>query len=82
MTCSYPTERATEGPCEQCGIVNGAFHLRYHYVPVSHAYQAPVLARCGHPESEHMTWEVWLDAEEGDGIYALDDDWHAFTETP
>ena len=50
--CGYPTQRAREGPCEyeSCGQ---AGWLGRHYKPASHRFLGPVLARCGHPESEH-----------------------------
>lgn len=52
--CTRVTERATEGPCVYEGC--GRYGMRgRHYLPTSHAFVGSVLARCGHPESEHRT---------------------------
>ena len=58
--CTAVTERASEGPCEH--VVHEklsswvcSFSAEGHKTYVHHAYLGPVLARCGHEESDHVT---------------------------
>ena len=90
MSCTAVTERASEGPCRHnfhdgrsapCGLRENVKLHRYEYPPSfgAHTYLGPVLARCGHPESEHPSLFDWLDDLDDPDFFG-EDDWHAYTE--
>ncbi len=85
MACDAVTRRATTGPCVDgnCGYneANGRHDdPNWTEYDSSHPYLGPVLERCGHEESEHMSYDGWVDCDFGAERPVAGQEWHAFEE--